>query len=78
MPTSRGHITALEPPTLLEFSWYEGEAIESRVRIELRPDNDGTVLNLTHTLLHETEDLQPFAEGWSYHLERLVAQVAAQ
>lgn len=71
MPTSHGHITVFEPPTLLEFGWYEGEAIASRVRIELRPDGGATLLRLTHTLLQNTDDLQPFADGWTYHLGRL-------
>lgn len=76
MPTSQGHITVLEPPTLLEFSWYEGEDIESRVRIELRADGEETLLVLTHTLLRDTDDLQPYAEGWTYHLERLTNHIA--
>ena len=29
---SRGHISAFEPPTVLEYHWYEGETIESVVR----------------------------------------------
>lgn len=78
MPTSHGHITMFEPPTLLEFGWYEGEAIASQVRIELHPDNGATVLHLTHTLLEDTEDLQPFAEGWTYHLERLANLLAGR
>lgn len=76
MPTSHGHITVFEPPTLLEFGWYEDEAIESRVRIELHPDDGATVLVLTHTLLHDTDDLQPYAEGWTYHLKRLAVRAS--
>ncbi len=76
MPTSLGHVTAYEPPTLLEFSWYEGEPIESRVRIELHADEEATLLVLTHTLLHDTDDLRPYAEGWTHHLERLTNQIA--
>lgn len=75
MPTSYGHITAFEPPTLLEYGWYEGEAIESRVRFELRADNETTVLRLTHTLVHGADDLRPYADGWTYHLERLVVRI---
>ncbi len=75
MPTSQGHITVFEPPTLLEFSWYEGRDIESRVRFELRGDDGATVLVLTHTLLHGAEDFHPFAEGWTYHLERLETKI---
>ena len=76
MPTCLGHITVFEPPTRLEFGWYEGEAIESRVRIELHPNDGATVLHLTHTLLHDTDNLQPYAEGWSYHLERLAVRAS--
>lgn len=78
MPTSRGHITVFKPPTLLEFGWYEGEATESRVRIELRADGEATVLHLTHTLLEDVEDLQPYAEGWNYHLERLATRLSGR
>ena len=77
MPTSQGHITAFEPPTLLEFGWYEGETIESRVRFELRAADAGsTILVLTHTLLNGASDFHPYADGWTYHLERLVARVS--
>ncbi len=79
MPVSQGHITAFEPPTLLEYSWYEGETIESRVRFELRAADAGsTVLFLTHTLLHSAADLHNYADGWTYHLERLIARVAGR
>src|SRR5262249_48560820 len=76
---SRGHITAFEPPTLLEYHWYEGEAIASRVRFELRPADAGaTDLTLTHTLLHRASDLHPFAAGWHAHLDLLVARLTGR
>ncbi len=74
---SRGHITAFEPPTLLEYRWYEGEAIESLVRFELRPvDAQSTDLTLTHTLLHSAADLHLYSAGWHAHLELLLARLA--
>ncbi len=47
-----------------------------RVRTELRPDNGATVLHLTRTLWRETDDVRPYAEGGTYHLERLTTRVA--
>jgi uncharacterized protein YndB with AHSA1/START domain len=80
MPSvSRGHITAFEPPTLLEYRWYEGEAIESLVRFELRAAGAATTdLTLTHTLLHGAADLHEYAAGWHTHLELLIARLAGR
>ena len=76
---SRGHITAFEPPTLLEYRWYEGEASESLVRFELRiADARTTDLILTHTLLHGAADLHEYSAGWHAHLELLIARLAGR
>ena len=76
---SRGHITAIAPPTLLEYSWYEGEAIESLVRFELRPIDAGTTdLILTHTLRHGAADLHLYSAGWHAHLDLLIARLAGR
>lgn len=75
---SRGHITAFAPPTLLEYRWYEGEAIESLVRFELRPDGGATELVLTHTLLNSASGLHEYAAGWHAHLDLLAARVAGR
>ncbi len=76
---SRGHIIAFEPPTLLEYRWYEGEAIESLVRFELRAAGAvATDLVLTHTLLHGAADLHQYAAGWHAHLDLLVARLAGR
>ena len=76
---SRGHITAFEPPSLLEYRWYEGEAIESLVRFELRAaDAEATNLILTHTLLHGAADLHQYAAGWHAHVELLIARLAGR
>jgi uncharacterized protein YndB with AHSA1/START domain len=76
---SRGHITAFEPPTLLEYRWFEGEAIESTVRVELRAAGAGaTDLILTHTLLRGATDLHAYAAGWHAHLDLLGARLAGR
>lgn len=80
MPSvSRGHITAIEPPTLLEYRWNEGEAIESLVRFELRAaDAEATDLTLTHTLLHGAADLHEYAAGWHAHVDLMIARLAGR
>ena len=76
---SRGHITAIAPPTLLEYRWYEGEAIESLVRFELRAAPAATTdLTLTHTLLFGAADLHEYAAGWHAHVDLLVARLAGR
>lgn len=75
---SRGHITAFEPPALLEYHWYEGEEIESLVRFELRAAAGGTDLLLTHTLLHVTTALHEYAAGWHAHLDLLATRLAGR
>jgi uncharacterized protein YndB with AHSA1/START domain len=63
-------VTALEPERLLELDWhYPGER-PSLVRIELAPDDDGTLLVLDHLRLEERLG-QGYATGWTHHLERL-------
>jgi uncharacterized protein YndB with AHSA1/START domain len=75
---SSGHITAFAPPSLLEYRWYEGEAIESLVRFELRPDDGATELVLTHTLLNSAAELHEYAAGWHAHLDLLAARLAGR
>ena len=75
---STGRITAFEPPTLLEYRWREGEAVESLVRFELHPVAGATDLLLTHTLLRGDSVLSEYAAGWHHHLELLVARLAGR
>lgn len=77
--SSQGHITAFEPPTLLEYRWHEGADIESSVRFEMRAAGaEATDLVLTHTLLHGAADLHQYAAGWHAHLDLLVARQAGR
>lgn len=66
-----GQITAVQPPTSLEFTWSSGgAAVSSRVRWELRPHQQGTCLVLSHTLL-DYNQLAEMLAGWHTHLEGL-------
>jgi uncharacterized protein YndB with AHSA1/START domain len=61
-----GKMLAFDPPSLMELSWGG-----DRLRIELRPDGDGTILTLTDTF----EELGKAARdgaGWHECLDRLV------
>lgn len=66
----RGEMIRFDPPSLLEFSWGP-----DRVRFELAPDGDGTLLTLTVTLEvlgKATRD----AAGWHQSLEGLERALA--
>jgi len=77
---SSGAITRFEPPTLLEYRWHEGEAVESLVRFALQPTDDGaaTDLVLTHTLLRGAAGVEEYAAGWHAHLDLLAARLAGR
>jgi uncharacterized protein YndB with AHSA1/START domain len=68
-PTMDCKITALSPPTLLE---YEGEP-HGRLRWELRPDGDGTLLTFTAAASGAFPDDQVASAlaGWHWHLDAL-------
>src|SRR5215208_3475777 len=64
---ARGTVSALDPPRLVEFD----TDIHGRLRWELEPDGDGTVLTFTaQTQLPEEYELEVLA-GWHIHLDHL-------
>jgi len=64
---ARGTVSALEPPRLVEFD----TDIHGRLRWELEPDGDGTVLTFTaEAQLPEDHELEVLA-GWHIHLDHL-------
>jgi uncharacterized protein YndB with AHSA1/START domain len=68
--TSKGKITRIEPPHLLEYTWQEGKDGVSLVCWELFPEgSDKCQLVLTHTRL--ANDVASFAAGWHTHLDLL-------
>jgi len=74
-----GHLTAYQPPTLLEYTWNEeesscGPVANALVRWELAEDGDDVRLTLTHSRLPEKE-LLAHGAGWHTFLDRLAAHV---
>lgn len=69
-----GHITQLEPPTLIEYTWHTRRGAEaSIVRFELTPSDGGTRLTLTHRQNATRSDALEHGAGWHTHLEWLHA-----
>jgi uncharacterized protein YndB with AHSA1/START domain len=64
---ARGTVTALEAPRLLEFD----TDIHGRLRWELRPDGDGTVLTFTAEVELPGEYELEVLSGWHIHLDHL-------
>ena len=65
LPDSEGEVTELDPPRLLAFWWGT-----ERLRFELEPDADGTLLRLTH-VLGSADQAARDAAGWHVCLDRL-------
>lgn len=66
-PTMECKITALAPPTLIE---YEGDP-HGTLRWELRPDGDGTLLTFTATGFYPDDQVSLALAGWHWHLDAL-------
>src|SRR5205814_6719219 len=62
-----GEMVVFDPPSVMELMWGV-----DRLRLELRPDGDGTVLTLTDTFA-ELGKAARDAAGWHECLERLAA-----
>ena len=73
-----GRYTAIEEPTLLEFTWsWAGvHQASSLVRVELSEVAGGTRLVLTHSDLADPDDVRSHAEGWVGCLQRLPGALA--
>ena len=73
-----GHFVELVPDRRIVLSWrwespdYAAARPDHRsyVRIDLIPDDDGTLVRLTHSGLPAAQQAD-HRQGWSYHLEQL-------
>jgi uncharacterized protein YndB with AHSA1/START domain len=65
-----GHITALDPPHALEWTW----GVE-RCRFDLTSDGDGCVLAFTHVFNAELGPGWQHAAGWETYFNRLDAHL---
>ena len=63
----------IEPPTRLVFSWawQSTPERESQVTVDLKPDNDGTILTLTHEQFFSEQARDDHRGGWSMALDKL-------
>jgi uncharacterized protein YndB with AHSA1/START domain len=80
-----GIVTEIETERILSFDWvFDDFHAVTNVRIEIRPDGEGTLLQLTHTGLdalpqhHPHFELKNVVAGWEYFLERLVSELINQ
>jgi uncharacterized protein YndB with AHSA1/START domain len=71
---SRGRVLALDPPRVLEHSWFENIPPAAVVRWALEPDGEGCVLTLTHSA-GPPEDGPRTAAGWTQIIESLAASL---
>ena len=70
-----GVITQLDPPRLLEYSWYEPtvKVPPSKVRWTLTPDGDGCRLRLEHIFTDvDGMSVTEFAGGWHDIIDQIV------
>ena len=67
-----GEMVVFEPPSVIELLWGV-----DRLRIEVRPDGDGTVLTLTDSF-EELGKAARDAAGWHECLDRLVCHMAGE
>lgn len=61
------------PPTRLVFSWawQSTPERESQVTVDLKPDNDGTILTLTHEQFFDEKARDGHRGGWTMALDKL-------
>jgi uncharacterized protein YndB with AHSA1/START domain len=69
---SGGEVLQVDPPRLLEFTWAD-----DRLRFELSPHRDGTVLALTH-VFDDRPGAASFATGWDICLSALAHVLAGE
>jgi uncharacterized protein YndB with AHSA1/START domain len=72
----RGEYLVVEPPQRIVFSWGAAGSDKlapgsTTVEVVLRPDGDGTLLELAHRGL-PADELDQHGIGWGHFLERLV------
>lgn len=71
---SRGRVLVLEPPRVLEHSWFENIPPAAVVRWALAPEGDGCVLTLTQGA-GPPDDAPRTAAGWTQIIESLAASL---
>lgn len=65
----QSHITALDAPRRLAFTWRDGE-----VAFELEPKGEHVLLTVLHTGISDRSNMLMIGAGWHMHLDVLVAR----
>lgn len=72
---AHGEFTVVDAPQRLEMSWLwiggEGQEVPDRVRVVLRPDDDGTVVTVSHQVRQPGDPGDGLRQGWGDVLDRL-------
>lgn len=68
---STGRYLELMPPKRIKVSWNSYAVSDTTVTIDLEPDDDGTVLVLTHEDLPSDDSVERHLNGWGATLDRL-------
>ncbi len=69
-----GTIVAIDPEHSLTLTWrWDGEELDTRVRIALTPDGDGTRVTVRHDGFADGETAGEHVQGWNDCLDRLPA-----
>jgi uncharacterized protein YndB with AHSA1/START domain len=71
---SRGEITALDPPRLIEWLWIGGFGPASRMRWEIEPDGEGSRLIMRQQVADPPVTARSMA-GWHKCLDRMQAML---
>jgi uncharacterized protein YndB with AHSA1/START domain len=72
----KGHVTEVDPPRKLAFTWGEGE--KGGVSIELAQKGKEVLLTLIHRRIPDRESLLSVSAGWHMHLNILAARMGGR
>jgi len=80
LATHFGRFLRLDKPKLIEHTWASEGTLgaETRVRITLKAQGDGTLFSLHHTGLRDVESARSHEEGWGWILGWLAEGFAAR
>ena len=71
-----GRIVALEPPRRISYIWEAIEPSPTTITFDLTPENNGTLLRLSHTGIGDGENWDNYytsiSSGWSTHCKNLI------
>lgn len=71
----RGEFTTVDEPHVLELTWWwiggDEPNLPDHVRVELRPDGDGTSVTVIHRVSRPGDSGDGLRQGWSDVLDRL-------